>query len=57
MDRHECEIKLRKASNHKKDRAKIDEDSLKDYHGHLSKTMEGVPGPANVANFDETNFT
>ena len=56
LTRHKVDIKLRKASNIKKDRTKVDEEDIKKWHSNITPELEGVP-PQNITDFDETNFT
>ena len=50
------QLVIRFADNVKAARFEITPEAVHDFFNHLEKTLEGVP-PANVYNFDETNFT
>ena len=42
--------------NIKKAQANVNEEILKEYIQHLTKTIQNVP-PGNIYNYDETNLT
>uniref|UniRef100_A0A8D8QZF0 Jerky protein homolog-like n=2 Tax=Cacopsylla melanoneura TaxID=428564 RepID=A0A8D8QZF0_9HEMI len=55
IKRHKI-LSTRVATNIKKSRAAIFEETINEYMGHLQKEIEGIP-PASIWNFDETNLT
>lgn len=50
------DLSPRLCANIKRDRAGIDEESIKKYFENLKKSVDGIP-PSNIWNFDETNLS
>jgi len=53
--RHQSLV-LRMSQNIKRSRAEIDADTINEYFDNLEVSLAGLP-PANIINYDETNFT